>query len=502
MKIIKDIIHGYIEVDSMKEKIIDTLHFQRLKDIKQLTAYHVYPSATHTRFEHSLGVMFLSELAFSRLKPILINEFSLEKEKCDEMQFLLSCAALLHDIGHAPFSHLGENYYRKEEIRNNIRNVIEFNNLPVDVNIFDVGSSHELMSCYIILTQYIGILVSEEIQNVDIEFICRCIIGKIYKNREKWLEDIVIGLLNSDTIDMDKLDYLMRDSIMTGINIPKIDAERLFKKIYINPNSKRLTFRSQALSVVQNIIDARDMLYLWGYNHHTAVYTDFVIEFYIKHMILNYEKDNKFSDKLNPNEFFSCEAIAKGLVSDSDLYAKLKAPLSMDDKSISLYTKHIIPQIFERKFLKPLWKTIYEYRKFLEENIGDDSLIRELEGKMCDTDYCYRRYIAVSLINICKLDLGEIFIVPRSNKFYSFSPDSAFHIYLNDSDKAIGNLLPQRNFKTLYNNIAFYVFGKEDKLEEIKDNFIKLISNRLPDKSEITSVENTVEWFNYHQNER
>ena len=66
-KVIRDVVHGYIEIDSLTEKIIDTYNFQRLKDIRQLTAQYVYPSATHNRFEHSLGVMHLAVQAFESL---------------------------------------------------------------------------------------------------------------------------------------------------------------------------------------------------------------------------------------------------------------------------------------------------------------------------------------------------------------------------------------------------------------------------------------------------
>ena len=68
LKIIRDLVHGYIEINENEEGIINTFNFQRLKDISQLTAQHLFPSATHTRFEHSLGVMALTKKAFKSLK--------------------------------------------------------------------------------------------------------------------------------------------------------------------------------------------------------------------------------------------------------------------------------------------------------------------------------------------------------------------------------------------------------------------------------------------------
>ena len=72
-KIIRDVVHGYITIDNLTEKLINTYNFQRLKDIRQLTAQHVYPSATHNRFEHSLGVMYLAVQA-SRLLDLVLRK--------------------------------------------------------------------------------------------------------------------------------------------------------------------------------------------------------------------------------------------------------------------------------------------------------------------------------------------------------------------------------------------------------------------------------------------
>lgn len=500
MKIIKDLVHGYVEVFEVEERLINTSNFQRLKDINQLTSQYIYPSATHSRFEHSLGVMHLTKKAFENLKTTFIKEHSVTEQEYEELLFHVSVAALLHDVGHAPFSHLGEKYYRREEIRHKIEGLIDTENLMISKDVFSVGSKHELMSCYIILKRYINIIqdaVAElEITiSLDFELICRCIVGKTYNVALKWKENIIVGIVNSNTLDMDKLDYLMRDAAMTGVGVPIIDVTRLFKNIYINPRTKKITFRSQALSVIQNIIDSRDFLYLWVYNHHIGVYTDFITEFYIKHMINNFEKDNQYSDKMNPAEFFSCEAICDNLVANSDLFSKIKSSLRLPEAERSKYSKQICPQLFARAFLKPLWKTIYEYKTFLETHIKDSTLIQELEKKMCDSDYVYRRYIAKEIIKRCGVDSGELFIVPRSNKFYSLNPENVFHVYLGGADKAVGELLPQKDFKKLYNNVAFYVFGEANKLDAITQAFINIVTEGIPHKDDLPKDATNLQWF-------
>ena len=215
-------------------------------------------------------------------------------------------------------------------------------------------------------------------------------------------------------------------------------------------------------------------------------------------MIINFEKKESkelYEDKLDPCEFFSCDAIGELQVSDSDLMVKMKKALAIKDESkISSYTKEICSQIFERKFLKPLWKTIFEYNKFLGSYISDDGIRENLKEKMVNEDYAYRRYIAVKIIEECKLEPGQIFIVPRSNKFYSLDAQNVFHVFLDGGDKEIGKLLPQKDFSKLYENVAFYVFGKEDRLEDIKQAFIKVTNEKIPDKSELVDKATTLEW--------
>ena len=108
-KIIFDIIHGFIEIDELALSIIDKPEFQRLKNIKQLgVVHHVFPSATHTRFEHSLGVYYLAGELLVNLKNNQ-PEINLSKR---EIQ-LVKIAGLCHDLGHGPFSHLIDNYILK-----------------------------------------------------------------------------------------------------------------------------------------------------------------------------------------------------------------------------------------------------------------------------------------------------------------------------------------------------------------------------------------------------
>lgn len=110
---IRDPIHGFIEIDEWEKKIINQLAFQRLRRIKQLSLSNmVYPATNHTRFEHSLGVMHVATQMFdnivTRERDFLMREFGYDEASLKRERTIVRLASLLHDVGHSPFSHAGE----------------------------------------------------------------------------------------------------------------------------------------------------------------------------------------------------------------------------------------------------------------------------------------------------------------------------------------------------------------------------------------------------------
>lgn len=128
-KIIRDLIHEYINLTDFDLKVIDTIEFQRLKDIRQLTCQQVYPAARHTRFEHSLGVLHLMRQAIKSINKndIFSNGTKIGAKEIinPNLSFNACVAALLHDVGHCPFSHLGEAEFDLENIREKLLNAIK-----------------------------------------------------------------------------------------------------------------------------------------------------------------------------------------------------------------------------------------------------------------------------------------------------------------------------------------------------------------------------------------
>jgi HD superfamily phosphohydrolase len=468
-KIIFDLVHNYIEIDKDIEKIINSESFQRLKFINQLTAQHLYPSANHTRFEHSLGVMKLSLLFFNKIQHLL--QEMLEKEKTeffeDNLHILeihLKYAALLHDIGHAPLSHVGEYFYSKEDIIDKINIELSNASMKFPTNFLKKGSLHEIMSCYVIIKIFRSLLL-EIYGQFDFEFIFRIIVGVKYNKSNK--KNIIITIVNSETIDADKLDYLIRDNFMTGNVGPQVDLERLLMSLTISGNE--LSFMQIGLSALQKVIDCRDNIYMWVCNHHTVVYTDYLYRECFKHFNNLFNLPEKFEEELSIDELFSCNAIVERCVSDNDALFYIKKAMRLVKKNAtkSQYTKNIVTQLENRNFLKPTWKTLFEYVEYMNSTFSDKDrkkVIKYLE------DEKNRIKIVKYFVSKLNIKLGNLFIIARENKFYC---DKMENIYINikGEEKELSKLLPPRDYKKLYDGIAFYIFCEKNKEDLIKQTF-------------------------------
>lgn len=195
MPFIKDAIHSYMAIPEFFEPLIDSVPVQRLRRVRQLAGTeYVYPGATHTRFEHSLGVMYLA----GRLCDILNDNNSRvgESHLIDEdHKKSIMAAALLHDIGHGPFSHVFETLYEGEK------------------------RNHEDISRWLISTYMKPLLESLDLDPQDISKLAT---GVKISDDLVFMSQIIAG-----TIDCDSLDYFVRDSYYTGALVGTLDVSRI-----------------------------------------------------------------------------------------------------------------------------------------------------------------------------------------------------------------------------------------------------------------------------------
>ncbi|HDD42430.1 MAG TPA: HD domain-containing protein [Nitrososphaeria archaeon] len=220
-KLIKDPVHGYIEVSEDELKVIDTYAVQRLRRITQLPfVYLVYPGARHSRFDHSLGCMYLA------------GEFAKSLGLDEYRRKVMRLAGLLHDIGHAPYSHLFETLLEES------------------------GSSHELMTARI-LREDEELAEAIEECGVSVKDVLEVLEGEAP-------ESTVI----SGPIDADKLDFLLRDAYFTGAPYGLIDVRRIILRSRLM--NGKLAVNINAVGAVEEMALARYQNFMNIYFHHTA----------------------------------------------------------------------------------------------------------------------------------------------------------------------------------------------------------------------------------------
>jgi HD superfamily phosphohydrolase len=390
-KIFRDPIYGYISIpEEYCKEFIDTSIFQRLRRIEQTSMRVLYPTAHHDRFAHSIGVYYLGKLAFSYLRKNSERFFkdSIKNSDwvCYKNTFEIAC--LMHDCGHSPFSHTFEHYYlyKKEgEIKQQISCFY-----PDDASFSDEYDSaspaeHERISALLLLTQFYG---ETKKMNASPELAARMIMGIKHEyelNDIKKFENKLISLLNGSGIDVDSLDYIQRDSWVSGVGNVNIDYQRLLSAIMIKPdedNNVNIVFLKKVLSVIDNISIGRNFLYKWIYSHHKVIYEQYLLSEIIKDL----NDKHGFCEKI-----FTLETFTKAnevnnhkyyLPTDDDIIHTIKQYIEDDTK---------VTEFLSRNYkYKALWKTYFEFNNAHFKNVSGEnrmSIARKIKKGALDRKY-------------------------------------------------------------------------------------------------------------------
>lgn len=315
LKIFNDPIYGFITIpNALIFDLIEHKYFQRLRRITQMgLSYLVYPGAHHTRFHHALGCMFLMQKAVGilRFKGVAISE--------DEENALL-IAILLHDIGHGPFSHAMEHSI---------------------VN----GITHEELSLFFM-------------EKLNIEFNGSLTLAiTVFKG--EYHKKFMLQLISSQ-IDMDRADYLKRDSFYTGVAEGNINSERLITMLNVVDNE--LVIEEKGIYSVEKFLTARRLMYWQVYLHKTSLVAEQLLTRLLqraKELTLRGEKLeaskalNFFLNNTVVKSEFNDEALSTfAQLDDVDIVSAMKSWQHNED----FVLRNLSQMIMERKLLKIKFK--------------------------------------------------------------------------------------------------------------------------------------------------
>ncbi|MFY0601894.1 MAG: HD domain-containing protein [Cyclobacteriaceae bacterium] len=332
-KILNDPVYGFITIyNDLIFDIIEHPYFQRLRRIKQLGLTDlVYPGAHHTRFHHAIGAMHLMQKTLDNLRGKGVMIFEAEYEAA-------LIAILLHDIGHGPFSH-----------------TLEFS-LFKDVK-------HEQISLWLF-------------DKLNDEFQGKLTLAKqvftgVYQR--KFLHQLV-----SSQLDVDRLDYLKRDSFFTGVHEGTIGSERIIKML--NVHDDRLVVEEKGIYSIENFLNARRLMYWQVYLHKTAVAAESMLVSLIKRAKMLTQTAQPvpstpalaifLEQEISANDFFEDQDLLEVFVQldDTDIWGSIKQWVSHED----LILRSLSNDLLSRRLFKII----------LSNEEIDQALISEIEAKL------------------------------------------------------------------------------------------------------------------------
>src|SRR5437016_1425889 len=254
-------VHGFIGINDWEREIISQPAFQRLRRIRQLGWTDlVYPGAMHTRFEHSLGVMHVAtsmyEAVARRSADVLKSELAYNQEGLDRHRTLVRLAALLHDLGHGPFSHAVEELLPMHASGRKLQHE-DYSVAIIRAKLHDVIENHPLNRNY----------------GFHVDDITNLLEGSSQAKHALFWRELITGQM-----DADRMDYLLRDSLHAGVDYGRFDWRRLLHTVEavpgINGEGPRLGVNEGGWHAAEALVLARYFMFTQVYFHKTRVAYD------------------------------------------------------------------------------------------------------------------------------------------------------------------------------------------------------------------------------------
>ncbi len=360
---VRDPVHGFLGLCETETKLVGTRLFQRLRGIRQLAlANLVYPGALHTRFDHSLGVCHVAQL--------MAEQLGIDPDE----RRLVRIAALLHDLGHGPFSHVSENLLDRYADRDTLKADQKKEKI------------HELVTGY-------WIHHDPEIVRILGQDMCNQVARLLAEGHgQPALRSIVSGPL-----DADKQDYLLRDSRFCGVEYGVFDIHQLHRSLLLHgpDEDKQLMIASDGVHAVEQYVLAKYYLTTNVYRHRVRLITDQMI---VRALILGIEED----DLTDLREIYSFNNSEKFF----DQYAKWDDAKLLLNFGASAKPKTLCGEMLDRLDARQLHKLVYSerIRDFAEAKVNN--LLLEVSKKSRDA---FRQELENAIADIIKeKDLGDV----------------------------------------------------------------------------------------------
>jgi HD superfamily phosphohydrolase len=365
---VRDVIHDFVHFNNVERSLVDAAPFQRLRSIHQLAmSYQVYPGATHKRFEHSLGVMEVAGRIFDavfdrQLDERVSDRISEEMHGANKSYWknVLRAGALLHDIGHLPFSHAAEKALLPE------------------------GWDHERLTAEIIRSSELKGILENPSPPIKVEDVID--VAWDFRKRKNvtltpW-KTLLNEIITGNTFGADRIDYLLRDSYHIGVPYGTIDPSRLISglRVTIDPSNNEIALGldSGSLHPAEALLLARYFMYVQVYFHSVRR----IYDIHLKDFLLAYLPGGKFS--VDWKEFLK--------VTDDEILSALR--LSLADTSDKNH--ELAARVIGRKHFRTVYELISPHKlkcptifddavqfalgEFGEENVRSDSYTPKSEA--------------------------------------------------------------------------------------------------------------------------
>lgn len=389
---IQDSVHGIVRISKLEYSLLQSPFLRRLHDIKQLgLAYLVFPSATHSRLEHSLGVMHVAHRMAKRVIEVTRRKDGICErlfESCDDAIMdsfvqVARLAGMLHDLGHLPFSHMGEQAV--ESIVSKISSLE-----GVRRSIMAERKIHETYTKFFIEKML------ERRKGPEADYIALTL-ASLYGGSEERLGlkrealGVVRSIISGEIVDADRMDYLVRDARYTGVVYGYIDIERIVEslELRISGSGVALDIPPKAMQAIEDLYDARYKMYKTVYYHHKLGALSNALARVMEHATDHYEilGVESLEDLLMPDRLSELISEGKLYFDDSELWFLIKHVSRRGSEAARrwadalLHERHLLPISLVKR-----WEEIYHVIERGGAGPADLSAVKAVIGVLMDKE--------------------------------------------------------------------------------------------------------------------